>query len=177
MSAPLRLVDWPSGLIDINAVKLAGPQSVNAGSTTSFEGYQQSRATPFGLWQYTFSFQIYRSAEARDYRGFVTALHEGANVTIVPFCDRHVGLKSDFGLSAETNVLWSNGQPFSNGQAWTGRYGNVDLAVAHTKGTTIVFLSPTFWGDKLQRGAWLGFGPTYFGKHKVVEVVYPGAYR
>ena len=174
-----RLVSWPSGLRANFREPLSGPRAVGGASTQSIGGFVQTSGSPFGLWRWRFSFPPIRGRLFRRYRGWVTALHGGANATRVPFCDwdgltaRQAGVDADrYGTEP-----WGNGMPWSNGKNWQITPPLVPIAAAADRDDTIVSLGAAFWGHGLDIGDLLGFMPFSFGLHMVTEVIEPGQYR
>src|SRR5690606_8356796 len=112
-----RLIDWPNGLPWNAWEPLSGPRTVGAGATESIGGYTRTVSSPFGLWRLRFQFANMRGQIARRYRGWVTALHGGANATRVPFCDWDGLSFPQMGVTT-THQQWKQGQPWGNGEPW-----------------------------------------------------------
>lgn len=174
-----RLVSWPSGLRANSREPLSGPRTVGAASTQSVGGFVQTSGAPFGMWRWRFSFPPIRGQLFRRYRGWVTALHGGANATRVSFCDwdgltaRQAGVDADR-YGAEP---WGNGMPWSNGHNWKTTPPPVPVAAPAARDSTIVSLGSAFWGHGLDIGDLLGFFPFHLGLYMVTEVLEPGTYR
>lgn len=177
-----RLIHWPRGLRASFREPLSGPRAVNAGVTTSVGYFVQTTASPFGLWRWRFQFPPIRGQLFRRYRGWVTALHGGANATRVPFCDWD-GLSFDqTGVDASRDEwrrgrTWGNGMPWSNGANWKSTPPNVPVAAPAEKDATIISLGSACWGHGLDYGDLLGFFPLHLGLYMVTEVIDPGTYR
>lgn len=174
-----RLIHWPRGLRANFREPLSGPRAVNAGVTTSVGNFVQTTASPFGLWRWRFQFPPIRGQLFRRYRGWVTALHGGANATRVPFCDWDGLTARQSGINADRfgDVPWGNGQPWSNGHNWKSTPPTVTVAASAEKDATIVSLGSAFWGRGLDIGDLLGFFPFHLGLYMVTEVIEPGTYR
>lgn len=174
-----RLIHWPRGLRANFREPLSGPRTVNSGVTTSVGNFVQTTGSPFGLWRWRFSFPPIRGQLFRRYRGWVTALHGGANATRVSFCDWDGLTARQSGINADRfgDVPWGNGQPWSNGENWQVTPPVVPVVSAAAKDDTIVSLGSAFWGHSLDIGDLLGFYPFNFGLYMVTEVIEPGTYR
>lgn len=177
-----RLISWPEGLSDNAREPLSGPRSVGAGATGSIGNFNQTFSSPFGLWRWNFSFPPIHGDLFRRYRGWITALHGGANATRVPFFDPDGLTRLQMGLSIaddewQAGEPWSNGQSWANGLNWQNSPPQVAVAGASAQGGTIVTLGGEFWGQGLQVGDFLGFLPLHFGLYMVTEVLDPGRYR
>lgn len=177
-----RLVDWPSGC-GIRALDVInGPQTIGAGQSNSIGDVAQTVATPFGAWSYQFLIPVCKGTLARRIRGWVAAMHGGANATRVPWVDGDMQTFAEVGLNYSienqfNGIAWSNGNPWSNGQGWKPSYPFVSVASASAKGQTLVRLSDTWWGRALGIGDIIGFSPFHFGKYMVTEVLGDGLYR
>lgn len=177
-----RLISPPVGLKPVRWRPVGGPETVGAASTTSIGGATQDVATPFGLVAFQFDFPIMRGQLARRTRGWLTALHRGANATRWRICDwdglsisqRHIDASSDEYLGGEP---WSNNQPWSNGKNWHSSSPVVSVAEAASKGATVIKLGSSFWGHDLDYGDWIGFMPLHFGMYEITERINPGEYR
>ena len=177
-----RLLSWPVGLRANGREPLSGPRTVGAGQTQAIGGFVQTVAAPFGLWRYRFTFPPLRGQEFRRFRGWVTALHGGANATRVPFCDWDGLSLAQRGIDAtsaeyKAGVPWSNDLPWSNGKNWKIGSPTVAVPFAIAAGTTEVWLDSDFWGHSLGVGDMIGFEPLHFGKYMITEVYLPGRYR
>ena len=175
-----RLLSWPLGLQANFREPLSGPRTVGGGKSENLGGFVQTVGTPFGLWRWRFSFPPLRGEKFRRYRGWVTALHGGANATRVPWCDWDGLTAAQRGIQAapdqlRAGVLWSNGRPWSNGA--TG----VSAAKGHAGRGRRQARRNSVWstrsglGPRLWRRA--GVGPMYFGWHMVTERFGSGRYR
>lgn len=177
-----RLIDWPNDLPRNAWEPLSGPRTVGAGATESIGGYTQTVSSPFGLWRLRFQFANMRGQIARRYRGWVTALHGGANATRVPFCDWDGLSFPQMGVTTthqqwKQGQPWSNGEPWSNGKNWGSTPPQVPVAQASPLGGTEIYLADAFWGHGLGMGDLIGFFPLHFGMYEVTEVIEPGHYR
>lgn len=172
-----RLLNWPVGLKTIAREPLSGPRVVSGGSTTSIDNFSQTFAAPFGLWRFRFSLPPMRGELARRYRGWITALHGGANATRVTLCDWDGLSKAQRGISGELNQPWSNGAPWSNGQPWHDYAPIVAVTAPSALDEDVVHLADTAWGHALDFGDQLGFSPFHLGLYMVTEVFQPGTYR
>jgi len=177
-----RLLDWPSGLGIRASQPLSGPRTVGAASSTSIGDFTQTVASAFGGWTYSFTFPVCKDKAARRLRGWVTALHGGANATRVPFIDGDLMTFSEAGLSYSAQVerfgnSWSNGEGWSNGENWAASMPVVSVSAASAKGATIISLADAFWGHGLNDGDFIGFFPFHLGKYEVTQVIAPGIYR
>jgi hypothetical protein len=177
-----RLISWPVGLYASGREPLSGPRTVNAGASGSIGNFSQTFSSPFGLWRWRFSFPPMHGQMFRRYRGWITALHGGANATRVPFCDPDGLTLAQAGVEAtpaawQAGQPWSNGQSWSNGQNWQSSPPAVAIASASAQGGTIVHLGPGFWGPTLGAGDFLGFFPLHLGLYMVTEVVDTRRYR
>lgn len=177
-----RLIQFPAGLRVTARAPLTGPRSVSSSSSESFTGFTQTIASPYGAWRWQFTFAPMHKDEARRYRGFITALHGGANATRVTFRDPDVMSHAQAGLSVSQSQIhrgipWSNSMPWSNGRNWAIGYPHVGVTAAASKGTDTVTLANQFWRASLGVGDQIGFGPFYFGLHVVTEVKGGGAFR
>jgi hypothetical protein len=180
-----RLISPPVGL-GITAIEpLSGPRVVGASSSQSIGGFLQTSAAPFGLWRFRFSFHPMRGSAFRAYRGWVTALHGGANATRWHFFDPDMMSPAAAGLAVSESrrwdsmpgQLWSNGTPWANGELWGETPPFVAVVTAVAAGETQISLADQFWGHGLQVGDYLGFFPFHFALHIVTEVIDDGAYR
>lgn len=172
-----RLLDWPVGLKTIAREPLSGPRVVSGGSTNSIGNFTQTFSSPFGLWRFRFTLPPIRRELARRYRGWITAMHGGANATRVPFCDWDGLSKEQRGISGELRQPWSNDMPWSNGQPWRDYAPVVAVAASAAIDDDIVLLADTAWGHGLDYGDQIGFSPFHFGLYMVTAVIEPGAYR
>lgn len=175
---PGRLVSWPTGLRANFREPLSGPRAVGAGATQGIGGFVQTFAAPFGLWRWRFAFPPIRGQLFRRYRGWVTALHGGANATRVEFCDWDGLSREQMGVAAGSgSQTWSNGEKWSNGQSWSFSPPTVAVTAAAARDATTIALADEFWGHGLGEGDLVGFFPFHFGMYMVTEVVDHGEYR
>lgn len=177
-----RLIHWPAGLRSNFREPLSGPRSVSAGVTTSVANFVQTTASPFGMWRWRFQFPSIKGQLFRRYRGWVTALHGGANATRVPFCDWDGLSLAQMGVNATRDEWrkgqpWSNGMPWSNGQPWKSTPPMVPIVAPAARDDTIISLGQTFWGPGLDYGDLIGFTPFHFGLYMVTEAIEPCTYR
>lgn len=177
-----RLLGWPVGLRANFREPLTGPRTIGAGSSVSIGNFAQTYASPFGLWRWRFQFPPLKGQKFRRYRGWVTALHGGANATRVPFCDWD-GLSFRQRGILETSDTWRAGQPWSdlnpwaNGEPWASSNPTVGLVASAAKGDTIIQIGADFWGHNLDYGDFVGFGPFHLGLYMVTERIDDGQYR
>jgi len=181
-----RLLSHPVGLPVVSLQPLSGPRAVASSASQSISGFTQTTALPFGLWRWQIVFAAMHKAMFRRYRGWVTALHGGANATRWLFFDPDMMSPRDTGIDVAPHVEWtslgydqnwSNGMPWSNGQGWGKTPPQVAVAAPAERDDTIVSLSSTFWGHTLDVGDYLGFLPFHMGLYTVTEVFEPGRYR
>lgn len=164
---------------------MTGPRAVSGATTQAVSGFVQTTAAAFGLWRFRFTFpNNIRKQLFRRYRGWVTALHGGANATRVPLCDWD-GLKiAERGITS-TYAEWAAGVPFENGDLWSnGEYFGtkgtsplVSVSADADRDATIISLADTTWGHGLDYGDQIGFMPFHFGMYMVTEVISAGEYR
>ncbi len=181
-----RLLTPPSGLPVIALRPLSGPRAVTSGASQSVAGFVQTTALPFGMWRWQISFAPMHKAMFRRYRGWVTALHGGANATRWSFFDpdkmspREAGLnlpaKADWTGSAYDRG-WSNGAPWSNGCGWSMSPPVAPVMESASRDDTTIKLGGDFWGQNLDVGDYIGFMPFHLGLYTVTEVFEPGSYR
>lgn len=179
-----RLVSPPSGLLLTSMEPLSGPRAVGAGGTQSIGGFVQMTSSPFGLWRWRFSMSSMRGQIARRYRGWITALHGGANATRWDFFDPDMMSPHDAGVDvSETREwfgiggqLWSNGMPWSNGQGWESTPPTVAVAGEAERGDSVVVLGDEFWGRRLDVGDLMGFFPLHLGMYMITETLSGGNY-
>lgn len=177
-----RLISPPIGLGVTSIEPLSGPRTVGAGATQSIGGFVQTSGAPFGLWRFRFSFHAVHKSAFRRYRGWITALHGGANATRWHFFDPDMLSFQEAGVNASnfeiaTGKPWSNNQPWSNDQNWCVSRPSVSLTTAAAVGSTQICLSDQWWGHSLDVGDYLGFFPFHFGLYCVTEVLDDGVYR
>ena len=177
-----RLLSWPVGIHWVSREPLSGPRTRGASSSESGTGNVQTVASPFGLWRWSFSLPPLRHAEARQWRGMVTALHGGANAVRVPFCDPDGLSWAEIGLPRTSDQIrlgtpWSNNQPWSNGRNWRYARPLVAVAAARNRGDSTIKLADTTWGHRADVGVMLGFAPFHLGLYVITQVIGPGEYR
>lgn len=177
-----RLISPPVGLGVTSIEPLSGPRAVSSGATQSIGTFVQTFASPFSLWRFRFSFPAMHNSLFRRYRGWVTALHGGANATRWHFFDPDMMTFQEAGVDASnfeiaTGQPWSNGEPWSNGQNWQTSRPNVAVAAPAALEATQISLADSFWGHTLAIGDQIGFFPFHFGMYEVTEVIAPGTYR
>lgn len=177
-----RLLHWPEGLKANFREPLSGPRTISGGVTSTVGNFLQTTASPFGLWRWRFSFPPMRRQLFRRYRGWVTALHGGANATRVPFCDWDGLTHEQKGLSISRDQWkagqpWGNGEPWSNDRNWKATSPVVPVTFGGERGGTTIGLSPNYWGDTLDYGDLIGFYPLHLGMYMITEVRGPGVYR
>ncbi|WP_207621412.1 phage head spike fiber domain-containing protein [Chelativorans oligotrophicus] len=180
-----RLISPPIGLGLIGIEPLSGPRTVGAGANQSIGGFVQTFGAPFGLWRFRFTFHAMRGAEFRRYRGWITALHGGANATRWHFNDPDRISPAESGMSVSPSIRWdnisglnwANGQPWSNGQRWAVSPPQVRPAAGAALGDTVITLADEFWGHSLLGGEYIGFFPFHLGLYIITDVIAPGTYR
>ncbi|HEU4986860.1 MAG TPA: hypothetical protein VFT89_07325 [Rhizobiaceae bacterium] len=177
-----RLISPPVGLGIVSAEPLSGPRSVGASRTESIGAFVQTVASPFGLWRWQFSFPAMNGSLFRRYRGWITALHGGANATRWPFFDPDAMSFHEAGVDASnfeiaTGVPWSNDEPWLNGENWAINRPVVTVAAAAALGDTQISLADEWWGHSLDVGDYIGFTPFHLGLYTVTQVIEPGTYR
>jgi len=178
-----RLLSPPAGLLKTTAIEpLSGPRAVGAAGTQALDGFVQTTAGAFGLWRFRFSFPPMKGIKFRRFRGWLTALHGGANATRWAFFDPDMMTYQEAGVDATdfeiaTGTQWSNGEPWSNGENWRLSPPVVSVAAAAAIGATEITLADEWWGHELGLGDRVGFFPFVFGMHEVTEVIADGVYR
>mgnify|MGYP001206508136 CR=1 FL=1 len=181
-----RLISPPNGLGLVGIEPLGGPRTIGASSNTSIGNFTQTVATPFAAWRFRFSFHVMRGASFRAYRGWVTAMHGGANATRWQFFDPDMRSPRECGLDVPAHVRWpdtlleqnwGNDEPWANGAPWAITPPLVPIASPSSRDDTLITLADSFWGHDLQRGEYLGFQPFHFGLYIITEVIEPGTYR
>lgn len=177
-----RLISPPADIGITSIEPLSGPRAVGSGGSQSIGNFVQTFGSPFGLWRFRFSFPAMHKSAFRRYRGWITALHGGANATRWQFFDPDMLTFREAGVTATdfeiaTGQPWSNHQPWSNGQAWAASRPEVALAAGAALGDTVVSLDQAWWGHSLDVGDYLGFFPFHFGLYEVTQVIDAGRYR
>lgn len=185
-----RLLSPPLGLKITSMEPLSSPRTVGAGGSQSVGNFTQTTASPFALWRWQFAFAPMMRSEFRQYRGWITALHGGANATRFKFHDPDRMSLLDIGLRPSSDQQRA-GMPWNNGMSWdvegadpwfnTGNW-QLDAPLApvrkqSVKGATTIHLTSAKWGHGLNIGDYLGFTPFHFGLYTVTEVIEPGQYR
>lgn len=177
-----RLLNYPIGLRANSMRKLSGPSTRGAGQSTGVSGWAQTVASPFGARKFEFSFPPIKGKLARRTRGWITAMHGGANATRVKLCDWDGLSFADRGIITTSDQYaqgspWSNGMPWTNGINWHNGSPSIEVAAAAAEDATIVSLADDFWGANLGIGDWIGFFPFHFGAYEVTEVIGGGQFR
>lgn len=172
-----RIVPWPIGLGVTSVEPLNGPSVTRSGSTDSLGGFNQSVSGIGFLWEFAFTFPPMSARKAREFRGWITVQHSGANATVYTLIDGDKPKLSEFGLPNEGEVPFSNGENFSNGQPWSSGYPTIALTAAAELGATEITLPDTLWGHKLGIGTWIGFMPLHLGMYMITQVHGDGRYR
>lgn len=177
-----RLLDYPIGLRANRMRKLAGPRTRGSGQSVGTTGWEQTVASPFGARKFEFSFPNIRGKLARRTRGWISAMHGGANATRVRLCDWDGLSLADRGINATVaeysdGVTWSNGEPWSSGENWANAPPSIEVAAAAAQDDTTVFLSTDFWGENLGVGDWIGFFPLHLGAYEITQVLGDGEFR
>jgi hypothetical protein len=176
-----RLIDWPEGLGASAREPLSGPRTVGASGTQAVSGFVQTSGAAFGMWRWRFEFPDMKGQLFRRYRGWVTALHGGANATRVPWCEWDQMSLAERGVEASAaewvaGQPWGNGQPWSNGQSWQSSNPLVPVVAAAALDATEIRLGPAFWGHGLGVGDVLGFAPFHLGWYMITRRIEPGRY-
>lgn len=177
-----RIIDFPSGVPIRRYEPLSGPRSINSGSTESQESYVQTSAGVFGLWRFQFGITPISGPVFRAYRGFVTAMHGGANATVIRIIDYDKLTYDKMGVTItgdqEINgVRWAGAIYWKNKKTWTVGVPYLENPTAVAKGDSIVRLPSDYWGHVLEVGDWFGYGPDHYGLYVVTQVIAPGEYR
>lgn len=182
-----RLLHPPLGFYNyVTGIEpLSGPRAVNAGVTTSIGNFVQTTGSPFGLWRWRVQLGWLRGDFFRRYRGWITALHGGANATRFDLFDPDMMKPVVAGIATSEcqeweNIggnNWSNGMPWSNGSSWRTTPPTVPVSATADRDASVVSLGSAFWGHYLDVGDYLGFFPFHFGLYMVTEVIGPGTYR
>lgn len=177
-----RLVPYPIGLRPNRMRKLSGPKTRNAGQSVGLTGYEQTVASPFGARRIELSFPPLRGQMARRARGWITAMHGGANATRIRMCDWDGMTLAQRGITATSAQYaagspWSNGLPWSNGENWHNGNPSIAVTAAAAEDDTIVSLSSDFWGANLGVGDWIGFFPFHLAAYEVTEVLPSNQFR
>lgn len=169
-----RLLSPPVDMGVLSIKPLSGPRAVGANRTESIGAYVQTSGSPFALWRYQFTFHAMNGPEYRRHRGWITALHGGANATRWPFYDPDRLTLAEAGNNATPNQIntglpWSNGESWSNGQNWGVSPPRVAVAASASLGATEILLADEFWGYSLDVGDQIGLTPFHFGKYMITE--------
>lgn len=173
-----RLLNWPIRMPLIGFEPLSGPRAVSGSAGTSIDNFTQTTASAFGMWRYRFDFGPMRGDAFRRFRGWVAALHGGANATRVPRFDPDTMSFADAGVAGKpVDQTWSNGANWDNGRRWQMTRPIVPVAAASTFDTSIIYLGSEWWGHSLDIGDEIGFFPFHLGKYVVTEARGAGEYR
>lgn len=177
-----RMISPPVGLGLVAYEPLSGPQAAGASGSESVNGFVQTVASAYGAWRFAFTFPPLKGAMFRRYRGWISALHGGANATRWTFLDPDRLSREDAGASdglyrLADGVKWSSGQRWAHNEPWRVSWPVVALSASADLGATTITLASTGFGHLLAGGDYLGFGPGYFGLHIVTEVLAAGSYR
>jgi hypothetical protein len=177
-----RLLSPPVGLGVTSIEPLSGPRAVGSGTTQSIGNFVQTFASPFALWRFRFSFPAMHKSLFRRYRGWITALHGGANATRWHFFDPDAMTFQEAGLTATNSEIaagqtWSSGATWSNGENWATSRPDVAVASDAAVDSTQISLADEWWGHDLNVGDYVGFFPFYLGMHMITEVIEEGTYR
>ena len=177
-----RMISWPDGVQPNGVEPLSGPRTIGSAQTQSMSGFLQTVAAPFGLLRLRFGFPPLRREPFRRYRGWITALHGGANATRVPLCDWDGMSIADLGVNKtaaewKAGESWSDGNPWSNGTNWKNGPPDVGVAVASAVGDTDITLAGSYWGHALDIGDRIGFNPFSLGAYTITQVFGSGHYR
>lgn len=185
-----RLLSPPHGLKITSMEPLSSPRTVNGGGSQSTGNFTQTTASPFALWRWQFAFAPMVGSEFRQYRGWITGLHGGANATRFKFTDPDRVSLADLGLQSTSEqqrigMSWGNGRPWDveGADPWfnTGNW-QLDAPLAKVRkqsalGASIIHLTLAAWGQKLNIGDYIGFTPFHFGLYTITEVLDAGQYR
>lgn len=183
-----RLLDWPRDVGVTSWEPLSGPRAVGASSSESLTGYIQTVSAVYGVWRWQFALQPLRGQAFRRWRGFVAALHGGANAVRLPWMDADPLTPALLGIDPASvsigpdgraefrETSWSNGQPWAHGLGWLSGPPVVGVAAAAVQSTTVVRLADEAWGPNLDIGDMFGF-VGHFGVYTVTEWLADGEYR
>ncbi len=177
-----RLIAWPNGIRIVSRDVLTGPRVTSGGGRESLTGFSQSIASPYGAWRFQFTLPRLRGQAVRRWRGFITALHGGANAASVKICDPDGMSMPDAGADYTQNQIreglpWSSMLPWSNMRNWAASRPLVRVYSPANKGDSIVYLSEQFWRGNLGCGDQIGFTPYHFGLYIVTEIMPDGGFR
>lgn len=177
-----RLLNYPIGLRPNRMRKLAGPRTKGAGQSEGATGWVQTVASPFGARRLEFSFPNIRGTLARRTRGWISAMHGGANATRIRMCDWDGMSLADRGIDATAQSFgegsdWSNDLPWDNGQPWENGSPDEAVTVAAAADETIISITDDNFGANLGVGDWVGFYPLHFGCYEITESLGDGQFR
>jgi hypothetical protein len=177
-----RLISPPIGLPVDGLNILSGPRTVGQAETQTIGNFLQTVASPFGVWRFQYTLASVRGEMLRRYRGWITALHGGANATRWGFCDWDGLPIAQRGFDATPAEVragqpWSNGQSWSNGKNWSAYAPLVGVGAPAALGASVISLEGDFWGATLDVGDFVGFMPFHFGLYAVTEVISSGTFR
>lgn len=185
-----RLLTPPHGLKITSMEPLSSPRTIGGGGSQSTGNFTQTTASAFALWRWQFAFAPAVGAEFRQYRGWITGLHGGANATRFKFVDPDRSTLAELGLHASndllrTGIAWGNGRPWDveGADPWfnTGNW-QLDAPLAKVRkhsaiGSSIIHLTAGSWGHRLNIGDYIGFTPFHFGLYTITQVLEAGQYR
>jgi hypothetical protein len=173
----MRLLDWPIGLGFTSIELISGPRP-RGEATETVGGFVQSSASPFGMAEYKLTLPPIRDAQARAYRGLISAMHGGANPVRITLPDPDRERLDELGMpvSQLPALPWGNGLNWGNGLPWQTSLPVVSVAASSPVQSSIVYLADEHWGHRLGMGSQFGF-IGHFGVYEVTEVVGAGAYR
>ena len=177
-----RIVNLPRGLPIRRYEPLSGPRAIGGGSTESLEGYVQTSASLFGLWRFRFTIGPIRGDVFRAYRGFVTAMHGGANATLIRIIDydkmSYAAMGANVSESAIKNgVRWAGDIYWKHKKTWELGSPYLENPTPASRGDTTVFLPSQWWGSRLNVGDWFGYAPDHLGLYVVTQIHDDGSYR
>lgn len=163
-----RLIGWPDDLRITSLEPINAPAAVTGGSTETLGGFVQTVAGIGFLWQFSMTFPPMNKAKARAHRGWIAAQIGGANAVRFKIVDPDRKTLAELGIEAFSGID-ENGYEYDRPL--------IDMAIAHSKGDTIINLPDTLWGHRLGVGDWLGFAPLHFAAYRITEELSSGEYR
>lgn len=177
-----RIIKFPRGMPIHRVEFLSGPRALKSGASESGSGWVQTSSGIFGLWRLRFSIKSIRDLAFRDYRGFVTAMHGGANATILNVIDYDKMSYADMGadVTVETErdgIRWDGNIFWLHRKTWRIGTPYLENPAPAAKGDSLVTLPPEFWGHQLEVGDIFGYGPDHLGMYVVTESFGSGEYR
>lgn len=174
-----RLIDWPRDLKWTQERILSGPRTIGAATTTSVNGFNQNSQSPFGTWVIQLDLPPLNDVAFRKYRGWVAAMHGGANFTRFTIADFFGALsKNPDGTPRDRSALFQDGFGFGEkNQSFQYPTAIVPVAVNASKGDNIIQIAETEWQPLLCEGDYIGFTPFHFGMYLITEVLGGGIYR